>query len=67
MLQDARDEKELEDLIKLYKRQETEIHDIKARLARFMTKGAPLLPLTRPVTSKPDPARGILNYRRNKR
>ena len=66
MLQDARDEKELEELIKVYKKQETEIHEIRARLARFMTKGAPLLPLTRP-SSKPDPARGILNYRRNKR
>jgi len=67
MLQDARDEKELEELIKVYKRQETEIHEIRARLARFMTKGAPLLPLTRPSTSRPDPARGILSYRRNKR
>jgi len=66
MLQDARDEKELEELIKVYKRQESEIHEIRARLARFMTKGAPLLPLTRPVTSRPDPARGILSYRRNK-
>ena len=46
LLQDANDEQELTEMIRVYKSQENELLELKARLARFMTKGAPLLPLT---------------------
>ena len=48
LLQDAKDEKELGELIRVYKDQENELYELRARLARFMTKGAPLLPLATP-------------------
>ena len=39
LLQDAKDEKELGELIRVYKDQENELYELRARLARFMTKG----------------------------
>ena len=48
LLQDAKDERELAELISVYKSQENELFELRARLARFMTKGAPLLPLSTP-------------------
>ena len=53
MAQDTKDEEELQELIDVYKAQENELLELKARLARFMTKGAPLLPLGRASESKP--------------
>ena len=47
-MQDAKDERELAELISVYKSQENELFELRARLARFMTKGAPLLPLATP-------------------
>ena len=52
LAQDAKDEEELNELIEVYKAQENELLELRARLARFMTKGAPLLPLTKPVKTK---------------
>ena len=56
LAQDAKDEQELQELIEVYKAQENELLELRARLARFMTKGAPLLPLSTKSTSKPPKA-----------
>ena len=56
LVQDAKDEEELQELIDIFKAQENELLELRARLARFMTKGAPLLPLARPSSAKPPKA-----------
>ena len=56
LAQDAKDEQELQELIEVYKAQENELLELRARLARFMTKGAPLLPLSTKSSTKPPKA-----------